>query len=81
MFKTFEHCRFSLDPCIGDVTDLVTIESSPVLAVVSSVERQDIAVIDKVDKCVTPIASVLKINREVEEINDSRPVAVLRELG
>ena len=79
VLKTLQHGRFSLNSCVGNVTDLVAVESSPMLTKVSSMEGKDIPVVDKVDKGVTAIAPVLEVDWKVEKVNHSRTVAIFGE--
>ena len=69
-----------MDASIGDVADLITVERTPVLAEITSVEWQDVLEIHKVDEGIASIASILEVDGEIEEVNDPRPKPVFREL-
>ena len=58
----------ALEPCIGHLANLVTIESLPALSVEAVHEKGNGAGIEKVDECVTNVALVLEVHREIEKI-------------
>lgn len=51
------------------------------LAVVSTVERKDVAVVHKIDKGISAIALVLEINWQVEEVDRSGTMPILGKFG
>lgn len=61
-------CFLSLDTAIRDFADLVAVELRPLGSIIFIEEVYDEDGIDEVDECVSHIAVILEINRQVEEV-------------
>ena len=77
VLEALEHGRLALDTSVGNITDLVTVEYLPLLAVVLTMKRCNVLKVDKVHKCVSTVATVLEINGQVKEVHLVRSVASL----
>jgi hypothetical protein len=42
-------------------------------------EWENIFEVDKIDECITAVASILEVDGEIKEIDDSRTMAILGE--
>jgi hypothetical protein len=51
------------------------------LAVVLSMKRNNVTIVHKIDECIASIASVLEVDREVEEIDLAWTMSVLGKFG
>mmetsp|Transcript_133484 Transcript_133484/g.198432 ORF Transcript_133484/g.198432 Transcript_133484/m.198432 type:complete len:113 (-) Transcript_133484:993-1331(-) len=63
VLETLEHGGLPLNSCISNVTNLVTVERSPMLSIVPTVKGEYVSMIDKIDEGITPIAPILEIDR------------------
>lgn len=60
--------QFALNTTIGNFAYLFTVEALPLLTIEFLIELENEYGINEVDECITYIAFVLKVNRQVEEI-------------
>ena len=77
VLEALEHGRLALDASVGNITDLITVEYLPLLAVVLAMKRCNVFKVDKVHKCVSTVAAVLEVNWQVKEVHLVRSVASL----
>lgn len=68
MSKFLHQGLLPLNPCVGEPTNLVTVESWPALPDQSSMKGADMAGMDKIDKGITDVTLVLEIHAKVDEI-------------
>ena len=63
ILESLQHGRLALNSSIRNVADLVAVESTSMLSKIPMVKRENILVVNKVNKSIPSIAPVLEINR------------------
>ena len=68
LIEVLGQCLLSLDSSVSDLADLLGVEGLPRLTVHVFKEGNDVDGVDKVDKGITNVASVVHIHGQVEEV-------------